>query len=66
MLLEEANYTCESCGLDKWLGEKMWLEVHHIDDDNSNNKRENLMIVCPNCHSVLDKNYRFRGRSHDR
>ena len=63
LLLNEANHTCESCGLSEWLGQKIWLEVHHKNDDNSDNRKENLMVVCLNCHSILDKNYRNRGRS---
>jgi len=62
LLLEESNYTCQSCKNKEWLGEKIWLEIHHIDDDNSNNKKDNLMVVCLNCHAVLDSNYRNRGR----
>lgn len=29
------------------------LEVHHIDEDRENNKLENLIILCPNCHRKL-------------
>jgi predicted HNH restriction endonuclease len=63
VLLEEAKNSCEVCKNNEWLGKQIWLEIHHIDDDNKNNKRENLLIVCPNCHSAIDKNYRFRGRT---
>lgn len=28
------------------------LEVEHIDGDSSNNKVENLTLLCPNCHSL--------------
>lgn len=66
VLLEESSYFCEVCGNKEWLGEPIWLEIHHIDGNNKNNVRENLMVVCPNCHSSIDKNYRFRGRSHKR
>jgi hypothetical protein len=65
VLLKEANYTCESCNNSEWLGKPLWLEIHHIDDDNKNNKRENLMVLCPNCHSAIDSNYRFRGRTNE-
>lgn len=65
LLLEEANYTCEKCGNSKWLNEPIWLEIHHIDDDSKNNKKENLMVVCLNCHAVLDKDYRFSNRKHN-
>ena len=29
------------------------LEVHHIDENRKNNKLENLIILCPNCHKKL-------------
>lgn len=27
------------------------LELHHIDRDSKNNNKNNLMLLCPNCHS---------------
>ena len=33
------------------------LEIDHIDGDCTNNKEENLRLLCPNCHS-LTSNYR--------
>ena len=30
-----------------------YFEVHHIDDDHHNNRPENLLTVCPFCHSVF-------------
>jgi len=65
ILLKETNNTCEVCKNSTWLDKPIWLEVHHKDDDNKNNKRENLLVVCPNCHSAIDKNYRFNGRKHE-
>ena len=53
-LLEEAGNQCEQCG---W-GEinpstgKVPLEIDHIDGDAYNNLRENLRVLCPNCHSL--------------
>lgn len=29
------------------------LEVHHIDEDRTNNSIDNLVILCPNCHKKL-------------
>ena len=28
------------------------LEVNHLDGDSSNNKEENLELICPNCHAL--------------
>lgn len=42
---------CENCGLEEWLGKPINLEVHHIDGNRSNNDLDNLLLLCPNCHS---------------
>lgn len=42
---------CENCGLEEWLGQPINLEVHHIDGDRLNNNLNNLILLCPNCHS---------------
>ena len=53
-LLEEVNNKCTQCG---W-GEKnlhtdtVMLEIDHIDGDAYNNLKENLRVLCPNCHSL--------------
>jgi len=48
------------CGLTEWLGEKIPIELHHINGDRNDNKLENLQILCPNCHTFTD-NYRWKG-----
>lgn len=32
------------------------LEVHHIDENHSNNEDDNLLILCSNCHTLIHKN----------
>ena len=54
VLIEERGYACESCNLSEWLGKPLTLELEHIDGDNQNNIKENLKLLCPNCHSYTE------------
>lgn len=47
---------CEICGLSEWLGQKIPLELHHIDGNHYNNELNNLQIICPNCHALQPGN----------
>lgn len=53
-LLKKYNFKCAKCG---W-GEKniytntIPLEIEHIDGNYKNNNEENLLVLCPNCHSL--------------
>ena len=53
-LLEEREHKCECCQQTEWLGKEIPLQVHHIDGDRKNNTRKNLMLLCPNCHSITE------------
>lgn len=48
------NPVCEKCGQDEiWYGEKISLILDHINGIHTDNRIENLRIVCPNCNATL-------------
>ena len=53
---------CEICGITEWQGKPIECELHHINGDPTDNRIENLQILCPNCHSQTD-NFRSRNRT---
>ncbi len=51
-LLRERGHRCEMCGNTEWLGYPITIELDHIDGNADNNAKENLRLLCPNCHSL--------------
>lgn len=42
---------CEACGLTGWRGRTLPLHLDHVNGDHTDNRLENLRILCPNCHA---------------
>lgn len=59
-IILEQEGKCNVCGLDSWLGKPIVFEFEHKDGNRDNNERNNLEVLCPNCHSLTDT---WRGRN---
>jgi 5-methylcytosine-specific restriction endonuclease McrA len=59
-LIEEQGHKCEMCGNTTHLDQPIPLEIDHIDGNSKNNARENLRIICPNCHALTPT---YKGRN---
>lgn len=55
-LIEEGlkEYRCERCKNTEWEGEPIPLQIHHMNGVHTDNRLENIQLLCPNCHSLTD------------
>ena len=51
---------CEICGISSWNDKPISLELHHKDGNRTNHRLENLILLCPNCHSQTET---FRAKN---
>lgn len=62
-IFDEQHEKCDICGIgNEWHGKKLQFILDHIDGNASNNTRENLRLICPNCDSQLST-YKSRNKN---
>lgn len=59
--LKEAK--CEICGKEEWQGVPIPLELDHKNCVHTDNRLENLQIICPNCHALKTRQDRANRRN---
>ena len=54
LIAKNAGSGCSLCGWNKVhpITKRIPLEIDHIDGNAENNSKENLHLICPNCHSL--------------
>jgi len=60
-VFQEQDRKCGICEIIKWCEKNIIFELHHIDGNIKNWSRQNLIYLCPNCHSQTD-NFRNSKR----
>lgn len=51
---------CSVCGISEWNEKPIVLEVEHKDGNSEDDSRENVCLICPNCHSQTDT---YKGKN---
>ena len=66
-IFKKYNNRCAECGWHELnpYTKTLPLEIHHRDGNSSNSFEENLILLCPNCHS-LTKTYKAANWGHGR
>ena len=53
------EYKCGDCSISTWGGEKLILDLDHINGIRDDHRKDNLRYLCPNCHS---QTHTFRNK----
>ncbi len=60
LLIKECGIKCQLCYRTEWNDKPIPIELDHIDGNSNNNVRENLRLICPNCHAQTDT---YKGKN---
>jgi 5-methylcytosine-specific restriction endonuclease McrA len=50
-VFEEQGGKCAKCGIADWQGKSIVLELEHKNGNGDDHSRDNIELLCPNCHS---------------
>lgn len=50
----DKGHQCEICHNTLWMNKPIPLTLDHIDGNTDNHLRDNLRVICPNCHAQTD------------
>jgi hypothetical protein len=64
-LLDCLGHRCRICLLSEWMGKPIPLDLDHKDGDATNNRLENVRLICPNCHAQTET-YKAKNIGHGR
>lgn len=64
-LAETFGNKCSVCGIDSWNGNDLVLELEHKDGNSENNGKDNVCLICPNCHSQTST-YKAKNKGNGR
>lgn len=64
-LVETFGKKCAVCSIETWNGKDITLELEHKDGNSENDNKENLELLCPNCHSQTFT-YKSKNRGNGR
>lgn len=53
---------CAVCGISEWRDKKIVLELHHVNGKRDGHRPENVVLLCPNCHSQTET-HRTKNRT---
>lgn len=53
---------CDECGIAEWNKKPLTIEIDHVNGNHTDNRKENLRWLCPNCHSQTPT-YRSRSKA---